>query len=229
MKEHGIQNWMRILHHDLRGHVANLVATSEYLLEEQVPPEVTREFLLLINNDSKKVLKMIEDYLLFEKIEKGQGSLKKVPINIIKLREEIKKIFFNLRVGNKLLFSLKKHGADVVGIGFLQKEIVINDSLFSSLIMNLLRNASEASPNKDSEISVNIYEADELLCISFSNYGKVPEDMRDKLFQQFATSKKKGTGLGLYGAKLITQAHGGTIDYEPLEGGTRFIVKIPFA
>jgi signal transduction histidine kinase len=67
------------------------------------------------------------------------------------------------------------------------------------------------------------------LCISFTNQGEVPGEIKSKLFNKFGTSKKTGTGLGLYGAKLIIEAHGGTIDYEPLEGGTRFIVRIPFA
>jgi signal transduction histidine kinase len=46
------------------------------------------------------------------------------------------------------------------------------------------------------------------------------------LFQKFVTGKSTGTGIGLYSAKLIAEAHGWELIYEPLPGKTCFLIKI---
>ncbi|WP_428665643.1 ATP-binding protein [Runella sp.] len=59
----------------------------------------------------------------------------------------------------------------------------------------------------------------------------IPEEVQDKIFQPFFTTKPtgQGTGLGLSLAyDIITKGHGGTLDVESTEGeGTEFIVKLP--
>ena len=54
-----------------------------------------------------------------------------------------------------------------------------------------------------------------------------PEFVRDSLFRPFRTTKKKGTGLGLYQSKQIVEAHGGRIQVQS-EPGKGTVVKIQF-
>jgi signal transduction histidine kinase len=54
------------------------------------------------------------------------------------------------------------------------------------------------------------------------------EFMRDRLFHPFATTKKKGIGLGLYSCRDIIEQHGGRIDVASQVGlGTEFSVILP--
>ncbi|PYQ18077.1 MAG: histidine kinase, partial [Acidobacteria bacterium] len=59
----------------------------------------------------------------------------------------------------------------------------------------------------------------------------VAEEVRDRLFQPFATfGKKKGTGLGLAVARRFIEDHGGTIELlpsAPPQGGARFRIALP--
>ena len=58
----------------------------------------------------------------------------------------------------------------------------------------------------------------------------IPEDLRDKIFDIFFTTKPvgKGTGLGLSISQNIIDLHGGTLTLQcPPEGGTTFIVELP--
>ena len=58
----------------------------------------------------------------------------------------------------------------------------------------------------------------------------IPEQVRDKIFQPFFTTKPtgSGTGLGLSLSYDIIKAHGGTITVESAENsGTEFIIQIP--
>ena len=63
------------------------------------------------------------------------------------------------------------------------------------------------------------------------NGSGIPDDIRDKIFQPFFTTKPtgEGTGLGLsMSYDIITKGHGGTLKVESQEGkGTVFIIKLP--
>ncbi|MFA6514029.1 MAG: HAMP domain-containing sensor histidine kinase [Patescibacteria group bacterium] len=222
-----MQDYVNILFHDLRSHVNNVIGFSELLLEETYSPEATKDFLAIINKAGNEMSNMVNNYLLLSKLEHNQANLEKMPISVLNFFNEIKKNFADLKASKRFFVLFKKHENSFLDISLFNKEIAINNSLFSALLRNLLRNATEAC-TEDDQIDVNIYEENNILCVSIFNKGEVPEKIREKLFQKFATSKEKGTGLGLYSAKTIAEAHGGELVYEPLPGGTRFIVSIPF-
>ena len=56
----------------------------------------------------------------------------------------------------------------------------------------------------------------------------VPEDVRDRIFSPFFTTKPRGSGLGLSIVRKIVDAHDGRIDLQVGSmGGTRFRVTLP--
>ena len=58
----------------------------------------------------------------------------------------------------------------------------------------------------------------------------VADEMRDKLFEPYATSKAHGTGLGLAICQRIVFEHGGEITYRPAtKGGAVFEITLPVA
>jgi signal transduction histidine kinase len=56
----------------------------------------------------------------------------------------------------------------------------------------------------------------------------VPEELRERIFEPFFSSKRRGTGLGLTIARRLFESHGGRISVES-DGSswTRFIVELP--
>ena len=53
-------------------------------------------------------------------------------------------------------------------------------------------------------------------------------EARQRLFSPFFTSKETGTGLGLAISKKLVDAHGGTIEVDPVPaGGTEFVLTFP--
>ena len=57
--------------------------------------------------------------------------------------------------------------------------------------------------------------------------GGVPDAMRPHLFHTLNTSKPEGLGLGLAISRQLVEAHGGSLLYEPLPDGSRFVVSLP--
>ncbi len=58
----------------------------------------------------------------------------------------------------------------------------------------------------------------------------IPEDLQEKLFSPFFTTKAlgEGIGLGLYISKKIIHEHGGRIFFDSKEGSTEFVIGIPY-
>ncbi len=225
--EHALENYINTLNHDLRSPLAIIIGYSSYLLEEELSREEIIKFSTIINTTGKKMLKMMESYLALAKIERGQDILGKNLKTVVEIINEIKRNFSEIKKSNKIHVSLKDLENKPSNADLMQKLILIDEVLFDSLINNLLHNAVDASTKDDDKIIVNVYE-DNGLCLSFYNTGEISKEIQKKLFKKFISSKKNGTGIGLYSARLIARAHGGDINYQHVTGGTRFILKIPF-
>ena len=105
-------------------------------------------------------------------------------------------------------------------------------SQLQQVFTNLLLNAADAMEGKG-RLSIRArYERErEMFVIRVSDTGPgIPENLRDKIFDIFFTTKPvgKGTGLGLSISQNIIKIHGGNLSFEcPPRGGTTFIVELP--
>jgi signal transduction histidine kinase len=90
-------------------------------------------------------------------------------------------------------------------------------------LMNLARNAATAA-GPSGVVVLAARPADGRLCWEVRDSGPgVPDELRDKIFTPFFTTREKGTGLGLAFVREIARDHGSAIlaDRAP-EGGARF-------
>jgi len=106
-------------------------------------------------------------------------------------------------------------------------------SQLQQVFTNLMVNAADAMDGKGRLTIRAKFNGDrEAFFIRVSDTGPgIPENLRDKIFDIFFTTKPvgKGTGLGLSISQNIIKIHGGNISFEcPPEGGTAFIVELPF-
>jgi len=169
-REDAIASYISNFRHDVIGPISSIVGLAEVILTEDLSVEETSKFLNLIISAGKNVLKMNENYLLLDKIESGAIELEKEEKSIFWIREEIKNLFLGLQSNKKLIISFRSLENEVMDYQDIQEPLKINESLFISLLSNLLRNAFEASMDAGGDIKVNIYKKDDI-CISISNPG----------------------------------------------------------
>ena len=97
------------------------------------------------------------------------------------------------------------------------------------VISNLLANAIKFTP--EGEIVIMLERGDEnSIIVSIQDSGRgIGEDILPRLFTKFATNSETGTGLGLFIAKSIVEAHGGKIWAKNNEGkrGATFSFSLP--
>jgi signal transduction histidine kinase len=109
---------------------------------------------------------------------------------------------------------------------------------FKQVFLNMIQNSKESLINmkkqgfkREARISIDIKQVDDSINIFFSDNGiGIPEDIINKVFEPYFTTKfkSKGTGLGLYMCKsIIEEDLFGTIIVERLELGVCFKIKIP--
>ena len=111
--------------------------------------------------------------------------------------------------------------------------VAIDRAQIQHVLLNLLRNALEAldaSIEGHREVVVRTGAAsDDNVEFSVADSGPgVAQDMVDRLFTPFLTTKSSGTGLGLVASQTIVRAHQGTLGYSPnVPRGARFYVRLP--
>ena len=107
--------------------------------------------------------------------------------------------------------------------------VFLDPKQIPKVLTNLILNADQAVDDGD-EIRVTTGRRDGwvVLTVSDNGCGMSKEFMGQYLFRPFRTTKKKGTGLGLFQTKMIVDAHNGQIEVESEEGrGSTFHILFP--
>lgn len=109
--------------------------------------------------------------------------------------------------------------------------VVINKVQIQQVVVNLKRNAIEAMQNcerREMRVSTRLVEA-KLIRVDVADTGPgLPQEINDRLFEQFTTTKPHGLGVGLSISRAIIEAHRGKIWAEPNPGGgTIFSFVLP--
>ena len=129
------------------------------------------------------------------------------------------------------LFDMRQRGVSIrlentpADVRILADEIQIQQ-----VLLNLLRNAAEAVANQEHrEISLLTEASADAVQISVVDNGPgLSDEIRDKLFQPFVSTKKTGMGVGLSICHTIITAHDGRLWAEPNpDGGTIFRFTLP--
>ncbi len=125
-----------------------------------------------------------------------------------------------------------KHGIQVTKVyGDIPKTFCCPDEL-NQVWTNIIQNAIHAM-NGSGELCVKalVDEGGDIL-VSFKDTGcGIKQEDREKIFEEFFTTKPagEGSGLGMSISRRIVENHGGTIDFDSSPDGTLFRVRLPVA
>ncbi|MCR8659625.1 sensor histidine kinase [Paenibacillus endoradicis] len=213
------------LAHDLRTPLTSVIGYLEYILQHEELSKVTStHYTTIAYTKSKRLETLIEQLFEITRMNYGNLSLKKKPIDLIQLlvqlTEELYPIFESQQLEARvdLPTTVQIHG---------------DGELLARVFENLLANAARyGNDGKYIDIVGNIL--DDHIEIIVRNYGDfIPQEELPFLFDMFysgdraRTEKAGSTGLGLYIAKNIIEQHGGTILVQSDITATQFTVILP--
>ncbi|MBN2871225.1 MAG: hybrid sensor histidine kinase/response regulator, partial [Campylobacterales bacterium] len=106
-----------------------------------------------------------------------------------------------------------------------------HDELFHVLLILLSNTIDAFDPDQhDKSLFINVWEQNNLLYLTFEdNAGGISVEIIEKIFEPYFSTKPvgKGSGLGLYVAKMIIEGRGwGEIDIQSIPDGSRFILRL---
>jgi two-component system NtrC family sensor kinase len=204
--------------HELNNPIYGIMNTLE-LLKTEIPPESKRRKILELSlSETQRLTEMLRSMLSFSKPEEERRR----PIKMNELIEGI------LLVMEKQM----KESNIKVETAFDDEipEIMASTNQMRQVLLNLLKNAKEAMP-KGGVLTIRTNRENLHVLIHVQDTGVgIPEEIRDKIFDAFFTTKQKvkGVGLGLSVCYGIIKDHGGEIQVQSEEGrGTTFTIRLP--
>jgi signal transduction histidine kinase len=111
--------------------------------------------------------------------------------------------------------------------------VIGSGDLIEETFVNIFDNAFKTMNAGEKKLRISIRDTEENMVevkVTDTGHG-ISEENKKRIFEPFFTTREgKGTGLGLYFAKMIVDNHGGEITFESEEGkGTTFTVSLPIA
>jgi PAS domain S-box-containing protein len=200
--------------HELRNPMAVIAGYTKLLLkkaDDSVKPTVDA-----ISREISVMDRIISDFLSFAK----PAELNFTDINLRELIENC-------------VTSAGSERTDIaVKLAIRELPVLKGDEvLFRQAFTNLIRNSLDAMP-QGGVLTINAshqtnHERDFVNVLMSDTGHGISEDIRDKVFLPFFTTKEKGTGLGLAIVHKIFVSHGGNISIDTCDKGTTFRIRLP--
>ena len=220
------EDFTNMIVHELRSPIIAIKDSSELILSDKynLSEEEKKQFLEIINKQSKILLGQIGSILDSAKLKAGKFTITKIQGDLSRVVKEEVATF--LPSASKKQINLK---ADIPPNLPMTS---FDATRMSQAINNLLANSVKFTQEGGSIHVVVHYnpKIDKFITVSVSDTGiGIPKEFQKNLFSQFTQADttpkrlaKQGTGLGLYVVKGIIEAHGGTVhlESEPQKGTT---------
>jgi signal transduction histidine kinase len=147
--------------------------------------------------------KTVEDILLFARPQPPR-------LRSVEVRTIISEAVASARAAAPELCHVTITGDDVVARA--------DPDMLRAVLLNLLMNACQASNGQPVEIQITVSQENGHIEVRDRGPG-ISDEIREKIFAPFFTTKSSGTGLGLPIVKRLMEAQGGTVGLGPRDGG----------
>ena len=204
--------------HELRTPLASIVGFAELFAGglDKMPEDAVKEGLAAIVRQGRRMSTLVSDLLDLSQLELGKARMRIQPISLAPTVEQ----------------SVENARPPVqVSVG-PELTVLADSTRLDQVLTNLLTNAfRHGGPN----VAVKANQVNGVVHLVVADDGPgIPPDLRPHLFEPFSRAlnaqAKEGSGLGLAIARSLVEAFGGTLSYEPADGGgARFVVHLQSA
>ncbi|MCS7060903.1 MAG: ATP-binding protein [Anaerolineae bacterium] len=220
--------FVSIVSHELKTPVALIKGYASTLRRQDArwDEQTVRESLQVIEEESDRLARLIDDLLDATRVQSGNFRLTPVEMELDDLVRNVVRKFQSQTKRHTLIADVP---ADL-------PMVYADEARITQVLSNLLSNAIKYSPEGgEIRVSSTVTPKEVIISVSDQGPGISPEDQKH-LFTRFfrannaLTRKTQGAGLGLYLSKAIIEAHGGRIWVESDgQHGARFSFSLPRA
>jgi len=211
--------------HEFRTPLTLIVNPLKELLTESTSEKINKK-ILIIQRNAKRLLSLVDQLLLFRKVDSIDHQLRIEHFDIKEACQEVFLSFTQLASSKHIEFTFQHPEGDIIYNGDKEKIEII--------LFNLISNALKYTPeNGKVEMSINEYSENISITVSDTGCG-ITAHTNDKLFESFYRANNSreafqtGFGVGLYVSQKLTIAHSGKLSYVSEEGnGSVFTLTLP--
>jgi signal transduction histidine kinase len=216
-------DFVSLVSHELRGPMAAVVGAARTLQHRwrELKPEQREAFLTLIGDETTRLASLVADVLDTSRIEAGTFSYRFSDVDLAGVVRDT--VTTASLAQDEVPIEL-----EVAPVAPVRGDV----ERLRQVVGNLVDNAVKYSAEGDAvRVSVTQHDGTVSVVVADSGPGIAEEDQA-LIFEKFGRASrgqvKPGTGLGLYIARAIAQAHGGSLDVRSAPGeGATFTLSIP--
>lgn len=212
--------------HEFRTPLTLIINPVKDLLSETASTMKHRQELTTIYRNARRLLRLLDQLLLFRRADSDLEKLKPARFNFTELCRDVFRSFEWQAQSAGQPYSFDGDAEDTWMTGDREKlEIVL---------FNLLSNAFKYTPSGGS-IAMTLHHANDVITVTIADTGcGIPEGTGRHIFERFyratgsTAAERPGFGIGLYLVKKFVELHGGNVGFTQQEGGgTVFTVEVP--
>jgi len=205
--------------HEIRNPLASMSGAAQILSQGRLDLEKAGRMSSLIVNQARRISETIEGYL---QLSRRNSSASFEDLDLEALLQRV------LDEGSTGTLS------DVRISSSIRRDLIVrgNAARLAQMMQNLLRNAAEATEGRERRkiavgLGYNPRRGSAEITVEDNGPG-FPEGLADSISRPFVTTKREGTGLGLYVASKVAEDHGGSILFDASTlGGALVKVSLP--
>lgn len=218
--------------HDIKTPLTAMNLQLEMLKARETTPEAVTKGWALVDRSLARLQLILDDLLDLAQVEAGAFTLKVHPVDLYALAEDVVALFAPQAAQRGLELRVTGHAVTVVADERRLTQVLVN------LVSNALRYTAKGSvvvmvgpADRPANVAVEAAQEAAQMVVTDTGRGMTAEQLA-QLFQPFGQvhgGVQEGTGLGLYLAKVIMDAHGGNIWVESAgkDLGTSVIIELP--
>jgi len=212
-----IGNFSMMIAHELKNPLGIIKGSIDIISKEGVKPKVRKTMIEYIQDEVKRLNRLVEDFLSFARPNPAHKSFININQVVNKIVTVVPLPEFN-----------EKHIALQVQLAPDVYEVNVDEHQMYQALLNIFSNAVQAIPDRG-EIILKTENRKGGVLISVTDTGiGISDEEKEKVFEPFFTKKQRGTGLGLAVVKKIIDNHNGEILIADRDGGgTVFSLWLP--
>ena len=216
--------------HEIRTPMNAILGFSELITRESISPEKKRVYADYITSNGRLLLTLIDDIIELSKIEAGIYSIRRQPVLLDILFNELHQFAINEKKRQKQNILIARDISNSRGI----THILADGERLKQVLLNLLSNAIKFTSQGSVTMGYRIpNNATIEFFVSDTGIG-IPKPLQEKIFERFRQADETaqrpygGAGLGLAISKRLVELMGGRIwvESEPNKG-SRFSFTLP--
>ncbi len=221
-------NFITMSSHELRTPLTAIIGYTEFLEKvyaTNYDKETITDYLSIIKKNAQRLDRLTRGMMDISQIDGQKFRIKKEKVNFLDFFNETFSIY-KTRLKERLTLNIP-NGTNPIYLN-------MDSDRINQVLVNVMDNAIKNSTPDQLYIAVKLREVDKSIKLSISDQGPgIKAEDLEPIFDKFVSIPTKnsviGSGIGLYVARMIIKAHGGTItaESEGLDKGATFHISLP--